>query len=339
VALGLGFAGLSSTAASAAVGEWTPQGTTDPYYLYSLDTGEVIPEGTQLTYTSGVVAAPSTTNPDQRFTTAPTDAEGVKVFIAPRGQEAVMSNWGSSYNIFFAPGERAVTQPSVTLSQFPASSFAAVKAAGGDYSIGFAYTKNNGVTYVGMGSFAHVTLTAGTAAWTHKAPTAVVVNPPATGSPGEIGIEASVAAPIDGAFSLSIPTGAKATLGTPAWVNNLSTSTGTLPTFSVTDERRVSKKGWDATASVANFARSGGTETIGAENLRVAPKTVTGGTSTGVVAASAFQAATTAQPFASAPAGSGLGLTNLSADLTFAAPAGSVEGTYTSKLTVTVVSK
>lgn len=339
VALGVGFAGLGATAASAAPSTWDEIGSPQPLYVYSLMTNERVPDGERLLFTDPYFGSPDSANPDQIFADAPADADAVKFFIAPRGQESDMTKWNSSYAITFNPGTRSITNADISLNQFPSSSFAAVRAAGGDYSLGFAFTANNGVTFKGLGAFTHVSIEQTTAAWTFIPLAAGVDNDEATGSPGNIDLEAQVAAPVDGSFSLSVPTGAKATLGAPAWVNNLSTSTGVLPTFSVTDERRVSQKGWDATASVANFTRSGGTETIGAENLRLAPKTVTGTTSAGVTAVAPFQAATAAQPFASAPAGAGLGVTNLSADLTFAAPAGSVQGTYTSKVTVTVVSK
>lgn len=340
IALGAGVVGLTGTAASAAESTWDEIGSPQPLYLYSLDTNARIPDGSVLKFGDGQFASPDASNPDTIFNDAPTESTGVRFFIAPRGQESDKSAWVSSYLITFNPGTRSITNADVSLNQFPSSSFANVRAAGGDYSLGFAFVSNSGVTFNALGAFTHVSIAQTTADWTFIPLNEVTDSDPAAGSPGNIDLEATVGAASDGDFSLSIPAGAKATLGAPTTVNNQSTSTGVLPTFTVIDERRVSAKGWDATASVSTFTRAGGSETIGADALRVAPKVVADGTtSTGVSTIAAFQAAAQAHPFASAAAGQGLGTTKLSADLTFAAPAGSAQGTYTSKMTITVVSK
>lgn len=348
VGLGLGALGFSASAATAAEADvcatgWTPSGLPEAFFPYSLDTGEVIPAGTVIKYDDGVVGAPNPVDPEIPYLAAPDDAFEPRIFISPRGKENVISEWLSVYAGTFMPGTKKVLQSPARLERFDAATFGAVKVAGGEYSLGFAYTKNNGVTLVGLGAYAHVTLTPGTAAWTIDLPECKKVVEEADGSPGDIGVEAPVVAPeppVDGKFELSIPAGAKATLSGAKLVDGKSTATGVLPTFDVIDERAVSKKGWDATASVTEFARTSGTEKIGADALTIAPKVVADGTtSTGVAAQAGFQGSATAKPFATAAAGTGVGTTKLSADLTFVAPAGSVEGTYTSKVTVTVVSK
>ncbi|MCC4909797.1 hypothetical protein [Microbacterium sp. cx-59] len=346
VALGLTAAGFGSTAASAAVGDWTPNGTPQPYFIYSTDTGEVVKGnnqagtgGTVLKYTSGLVAAPSETDPEQWFADAPAEAEDAYVFIAPVGKESTISGWSSRVSIGFAPGKRGILQPFSSLFQFPAASFAAVKSAGGDYSLGYAYTKNNGVTFVGLGAYTTVHITAGTADWTYDYPTAITGQPPVDpNTTGQVAIEAPVAAPVNGALSLSVPTGAKATLGAAALNSSgQSVSTGTLPTFQVTDKRYVTKPGWTVNTSVAAFAS--GTNTLEPSVLSIAPSVAATSTSTGVTKVASLLGSVTAGTFAEAAAGAGTGVTDLSAALTLTAPLGTPAGTYTSTLTVTAVSK
>ncbi|MDQ1129038.1 hypothetical protein [Microbacterium sp. SORGH_AS_0888] len=336
VSVGLGAAGLSATAANAAVGDWTPDGTPEPYFLYSLDTGAVVPSGTQLEYTSGLVAAPSPTDPDQRFADAPSDATSTYIFIAPYGGESTISQWLSKVDIGFEPGTKRAYQPTAQLSQFPASTFGAVKAAGGDYSLGIAYTKNNGVTFVGLGAFVHVHITAGSGAWTYDYPTAIAPQP-AADTTGDIALSAPVVLPPDGALSLTVPSGATAALGSATIANGQSTATGTLPTFSVNDKRYSAKPGWTVNASVAQFAS--GSNVFNPNALSIVPAIVSGSTAPGVTTVASLVGSTTAAKFAEAAAGAGVGVTNLNAALTLAAPVGTPAGTYTSTMTVTVVSK
>lgn len=335
VSVGFGLAGVGATAANAAVGDWTPNGTPEPYFLYSLDTSVVVPSGTQLEYTSGLVAAPSPTDPDQRFAEAPSDATSTYIFIAPYGGESTISQWLSKVDIGFEPGTKRAYQPTAQLSQFPASTFGAVKSAGGDYSLGIAYTKNNGVTFVGLGAYTHVHITAGSGDWTYDYPTAIVTTP--SNTTGDIALSAPVVLPADGPLSLTVPSGATAALGNATVVNGQSTATGTLPTFTVNDERYSAKPGWTVNAAVAQFASGSNTFTPNA--LSIVPAVASGSTSTGVTAVASLAGSTTATRFAEAAAGAGTGVTNLNAALTLAAPAGTPAGTYTSTMTVTVVSK
>lgn len=347
VALGLGFAGMGASAATAAVGEWTPNGTPQPYFIYSTQTGEIVTGngsggtgGTVLRYADPLVAAPSATDPETFFDQAPAEAEDAYVFIAPVGKESTISSWGSRISIGFAPNRHDVLQPTASLNQFPSSSFAAIKSAGGVYSMGLAYTKNNGVTFVGLGAYTTVRITAGSADWTYDYPTAISgggTQPPANLS-GQVPIEAAVAAPQDGVLSLSVPSGAKATLGA-ATLNaaGQSVSTGVLPTFQVKDERFASKPGWTVNTTVAAF--TSGATTLAPSVLAIAPSIAGTSTSTGVTKVASLTGSTTSGTFAEAAAGAGTGLTDLSADLTLTAPLGTPAGTYTSTLTVTAVSK
>ena len=343
LALGLGLAGVGASSATAAVGDWTPDGTPEPYYLYSLDTGLVVPSGTPLTYTSPLVAAPSPTDPDQRFADAPADATTTYIFIAPRGKEASLADWATRVDIGFdstAPaGVKRQYQPPASLNAFPGASFAAVKAKGGEWSMGIAYTKNNGVTLVGVGSYVHVTIEKDTANWTYDYPTAIDETPEVpVGGSGQIGIEAPVAAPVDGALSLSVPAGAKATLGAAALdASGKSVSTGALPTFQVSDLRYITKPGWTVNTSVAAF--TSGANTLQPSVLAIAPAIDATSTATGVTKVTSLAGSSTASKFAEAAAGAGTGLTDLSGALTLTAPLGTPAGTYTSTLTVTAISK
>ncbi len=343
IALGLGVVALSGPANAAEVGHWTPEGTPEPFRLVWMMDGLPVPENTVLKYEDDVLAVPNFDDIEERFGEAPAEADGAVVFISKPGEERSIDGWLSKIDIGFSAGSKRILQAPAYLYRFPAHTFGAIKAAGGEYSMGLGYTKNNGVTFVGIGGYSRIKITAGTADWTFEQPVWVPGTTTPPPSSGQIGVEAPVVAPeppVDGPLELSIPADAKATLSGAKLVDGKSTATGLLPVFDVTDERVVSKKGWDATASVTEFVRKDGTEKIGADALTIAPKVVADGTtSTGVAAQAGFQGSATAKPFATAAAGTGVGTTKLSADLTFVAPAGSVEGTYTSKVTVTVVSK
>ncbi|MDQ1203955.1 hypothetical protein [Microbacterium sp. SORGH_AS_0862] len=341
VAIGIGVVGLGATSATAAVGEWTPNGTPEPYYIYDFD--GVLQNGTTvLHYDDGFVASPSPTDVEARFAAAPADAEGVWVFIAPKGKETSIADWSSKIDFgLLVPGpDNRVLQPTASMAQFPATTFGAVKAAGGDYSLGFAFTKNNGVTFVGMGAYNTVHVVAGTGDYTYDVPQQIPGgggSDPVGGS-GEIGITTAVAGPVDGALSLAVPSGATATLGNPTLdADGRSISTGTLPTFSVTDERFVSKPGWTVNTTVADFAS--GSNSVPASALGVVPSIGASSTSSGVSKATFLAGAQNSSLFAEAVAGSGIGQTDLSAALTFTAPKGTPAGTYTSTMTVTLVSK
>lgn len=342
--LGLGIAGASATAAVAADpaedGYWTPQGTAQPFYLYSLETNERVAATDVLKYDDGYFGSPDPTNPDALFADGPEDATGIDMFISPRGKEGDMTMWNSRFEVGFNPGTRSLSSANPSLASFPAHSFGAVKAAGGEYSIGFAFTKYNGAALAAVGSYIHVVITPGTADWTFSTPQWVggETEPPVGPQTGQIGIEATTVAVPDGALSLTVPAGAKATLGAATLVNGLSTSTGTLSTFTVNDARVVTKPGWTVNSSVSSFVK--GTDSFGADALSVTPAVVAAGTtSTGVTTAAKFAAASTAAKFAEAAAGAGVGITALNAELSLVAPATAPAGTYTSTMTVTVVSK
>jgi hypothetical protein len=242
-------------------------------------------------------------------------------------------------------GTKNVFLPAAKLDAQTLGDIAGVRAAGGDWSFGFAFMNNNNLSIASDALyFTHITVTPGTGEWVFETPTGteppVVTDPSLT---GDIDLEATTVAAQDGALSLSVAADAKATLGAATLVNQLSTSTGTLPEFSVVDNRVVTRKGWTLTAGVADFSLVGDvTKTIDAKQFGTQPKIVGAGTTATGVELGNGQVAGSAQKsftFASAPATQGVGTTVLGGDLRFVAPAEAPAGTYTSKRTLTLVSK
>jgi len=155
-------------------------------------------------------------------------------------------------------------------------------------------------------------------------------------------INADVAAqtPSDGEFSLTNLSGATVDLTNPALVNGASVVSGELGKFKVTDMRQVSKPGWDLKTDVTQFAK--GTDTIAASALGIAPKLVSQsatGTAPTLSAAQVSGSAGYPWNFATLAGTSFSGVTTYNADLVFTAPAAAPAGTYTSTLTLTLISK
>lgn len=352
-AVSLALIGMSATAANAATVAPLP-GSGSPIYLIDGNTGLAFADGVSIGWDDAAIAAP-TTNPEDPFTTTTTDSTSIAVFLSPRGSETNISAWTAWGESGFAPGTTDLLQPQLSPGNaLIAGNAAGAKAAGGDFSLGFAYVRNNGLTIAAGGVvFGHVVVTPGTGAYTFVG-TTNVAGPDCTVTPlpaecppvdptltGSIDLEATTIGAADGALSLTVPAGAKATLGAATLVNQLSTSTGTLPTFTVSDARVVTRPGWTLTSSVADF--KAGASTIEAKNFGFAPAIFADGTTSTGVTVAAGQVAGSANnagaAFASADAGSGLGDTKLNAALKLVAPANAAAGTYTSKMTLTLVSK
>ena len=153
-------------------------------------------------------------------------------------------------------------------------------------------------------------------------------------------LEAVVMRSDDGEFYLIAPDNSTpALIGSPSLVGGQSFSTGVLGEFSVVDERTASKPGWELTTSVENFIM--GAETISKSALGLDPRMV-GNTGPGAPILGATQVAGSAiydSLFAELAAGAYDDQADFNADLSFLAPLGAVPGTYTSVLTLTLVSK
>jgi hypothetical protein len=165
--------------------------------------------------------------------------------------------------------------------------------------------------------------------------TAVITVSATTGS---VTLDADVIDAQDGTLSLSVPTSAvvsfgAATLGS----NNTSTSTGTLPNITINDARVHSRPGWSLSASVTDFSFL--SNTISKAQLGLVPAKVSA-TAAGTQAGSTQVAGSAVYPavIATGTAANAVGNTVLNGALTFVAPQEMPAGTYTSTMTLTVVS-
>ncbi|MBA3020137.1 Ig-like domain repeat protein [Propionicimonas sp.] len=152
---------------------------------------------------------------------------------------------------------------------------------------------------------------------------------------------ANAQTPADGEFSLTNLSGSVVNLTNPALVNGQSVVSGELGNFKVTDLRQVSKPGWDLSTTVADFTKGG--DTIAKSALGIAPKVVSqagsGATAPTMGAAQVSGAAVYPWDFAELAGSAFSGVSTYNADLVFTAPAGKPAGTYSSTLTLTLISK
>jgi hypothetical protein len=244
----------------------------------------------------------------------------------------------------FVNGTKNVQLPAANLSTFLLGNVAGVKA-GGTYSLGFAFLKNNNLTVADAGVFyTYITVASGGAGdWTFETYVPPAAAGSVTGSPADVNLTATTLAAADGVLSLSVPAGASAAIGNPALVNGLSTSTGVLPNFTVTDARVITHAGWTLTSSVTEFTNTSDSAVkIPNTQLGIEPVIVSTTSGSGVVTVAAPTVAGSAvysAPFAQATNGAAVGTTTFNANLKFVAPVGKPAGTYTSKLTLTLASK
>jgi len=341
-ALAATLVGATLTSASAA----EPNGGAQPVYILDANDGTVIPAGTKNAFAKIVVAGPlsggSSGDPElagERYVGS-ADATSVATFVALPGDERTPSAWKARGLSGFYPGTKDTWLPSIALSNQNLNNIQGVKAAGGEYSLGIAFMKNNGLTIADAGiSFTRISVTAGTGEWTFETPGTGTPTVPESNT-GSIDLTATTLQAPDGALSLKVPANAAATIGAPKIVDGVSVSTGKLGNFQVEDGRVVSHPGWTLTSTVADFKNAGGT-TILAKQLGVSPFVVSKPTGAGSAPATAQTAGTAVFPsaFATADNSATVGTTVLDADLTFVAPATSAAGTYTSKMTLTLASK
>jgi len=346
--VGLVAAALLGASISSAVAA-EPNGADEKYYLVDSNTLVQVPAPTILDWTTAVNASPIVPTTGDVSVVAesfdgPDSATGATIFVSARGNERTSATWiATAPSAFLNATTKSVILPSATLSELTNGAPATVKA-GGQFSLGVAWTTNSGNTVVGA-SYTYITVTPlpanafnftarGGATWVFETP---VVAPPVLGSFTQ-NLTAVAINGVDGNLSLVAPTNANVTIGSPTLTggtSGLSVSTGTLGQFSVVDGRPIAKPGWRLQTTVADF--SGGISKV---QLGVKPVLVaTGTTATGVTLGAEQVAGTAVYPstFALAPVGTGVGTTNFNADLRFVAPAGTPAGSYTSTLTITLV--
>jgi len=340
-AIAASLVGATVSAASAAA---LPTGSTGPIYLLSPADGTPITPGSTIQWNTEIVAGVSPdgstgdpTKPNEMIIGSE-DATAAYSFIAPRGQEKVIGAWKAKAVNALYTGSKNLWLPNITPINQILGDQGAAKLAGGQYSLGVAFTKNNGVTIADAGAyFTYIDVVPGTGEYTFETVTSSAPAEPSVGS-ADINLSATTIAAADGTLSLVVPAGAAATIGNPTLVNNLSTSTGVLGDITVKDSRVVTHKGWTLTSTVTDFAA--GSATIAASQLTVKPKVVsTTAAAASITAAAEGAAATTAKSFAEASDAAQVGDTVLNADLKFVAPASAAAGTYTSKMTLTLASK
>jgi hypothetical protein len=125
--------------------------------------------GTSFAWSDNVIASASTTD----ITTAlvcPDSSTSAAVFLSARDHESTKADWKAYAPAAFVNGTTTVSQanlkPSGLTSGTPGAG--AVKAAGGDFSLGVACLSNSGVT-VDRKFYRYITVTASTGAWTAAA--------------------------------------------------------------------------------------------------------------------------------------------------------------------------
>jgi hypothetical protein len=350
LAAGAVAAALVATSALAAnAATPVPENSAGPFFLVDSETGAAIPEGTSLAWLKDVSGNPTASNEafDQMFV-GPADADGVLPFIAPRGQELNPNAYvAKAFGGFTDPAAKTVLLSPALLSSFTEGTLGAngVKAAGGEYSLGFAFTKFNGVAVASNAVyFTHITVTPGTGAWTFDTPTTTGGGGGGTeGGAFDVDLNADVitsAPDPDYPLSLEAPADKTVDIKDPKLVNGLSTSTGSLGAFVVKDGRFSAPKGWTLTTSTTDFKKSDdATKVIPASQLAITPGFE--GTAKDGVTLAASHAASSGKPgalFAQSSATT-TGDVTLNAGLALTAPKNTPAGTYNSTMTITLVSK
>ncbi len=336
---GVAALGLAVGTASIAMADVQSNGSETGLYLFDNNTAAFVANGATIPWDETITVGPSATDYLANLQ-CPADSTGWSTFITHKGTERTPSAWQASAPIVGHNSTKTLQAVDTSPASQVNGSIAPIQAAGGDWSFGVACLKDANVNLASSGIWyftAHVTAGTGNYTFDPASVTGPVTPPSGTGS---IAIQATTVAAQDGVLSLVVPSNATATLGTATLVNQLSTSTGTLPDFQVSDQRVVSAPGWDLTASTANFVNaSDATKTIDSKQLGVKPAVV--GTANNVAAGAEHVAgdSTAFSGFASALAGSGLGTTTLNAGLTLVAPANTPAGTYNSTMTLTLTSK
>jgi len=170
------FATLAPLSAYAATTPTFDPTTDGPVYLMDGTSATQIAEGTQLewNYSNTIVLmnAPAPADlSDLTSITFPAPAAGVNdyiAFMAPKGSERTKSAW-KSWGTSFPLGGFGALLPSVFPSYLGNGEPAAVKAAGGTYSMGIAYMTNNDLT-VAKAYYTTINVDAGVGTWTFVNP-------------------------------------------------------------------------------------------------------------------------------------------------------------------------
>ena len=158
---------LAAGGASAALG--ADQAPLIGGTLYLVDAGDItdIAPGATLGYDDSVAGVLTPGDSETKFST-PTGASGIFSFLAAQGHEGDPAQWSSYTQLGQLPPDGVllpILQPSWLNGNGTGSpsGAAAVRAAGGDYSLGIAFTTNSGTVVADKGLyFVHIHITAGT---------------------------------------------------------------------------------------------------------------------------------------------------------------------------------
>lgn len=208
IAAGVGAVALVSLGLPALAADTVPNDgyNVGTVYLASGTTGDPVSGNGPFAYDEQTLAMAAPADLDAVFP-IPSDATGAWTFIAPQGSESSVAAWNAKAVVGLTPG--GISLPNVTpIGQgttgtgSPAGTLA-VQAAGGDYSLGLAFTKANGVTVVNDGLYyVHIHVTPGSGAWTYSdvavaqigTTTTVSVPSPAPAENAPFDLAASIAA-------------------------------------------------------------------------------------------------------------------------------------------------
>ena len=333
--------GVSASIAMAAGEPVATVGSTGDYYLIDSNDGKTAAADSRIAWDTDLSGSPQAAGGFTATFQGPADATSVRTFISQRGAERSPTTWVAYADSAFKPGTKQVLMPSAQLSAQILGNAGTVKTTGGNYSLGFAFLKSNGVQIASDALYyTYITVTPGSGDWKFATPSGPVVVEPPVGAFTQ-NLQATTIASVEGTLNLVKPTSATSVIGNPTIVNQLSTSTGKLGEFRVEDSRVNSHKGWTLTTTVAEFVnQADNTVKIPNTQLGVKPVLVST-TATGVSVKSATIAgsAVYSAPFAEANDSAQVGSSVFDADLTFVAPAGKPAGVYTSTLTLSLVSK
>lgn len=315
-------------------------GSKGPFFIGDAGDGSIIPAGTELDFDYALIGMPSS-DPAQIEAVFPgsADAETVRTFISPRGSEHTPTQWTAWADSGFKAGTKDMIYPAATLGAQVLGNQSTVRA-GGNFSVGFAFMKNNNLTIAdGDVYFTYITVQPN-GKWTFATPTSGGTDPEPAANSFDVNLEATTTSAPDGTLSLVAPASNTAQIANPALVDGLSTSTGTLGAFSVVDERFQTHPGWTLTTTVTPFTNSAdASKIIDAKQLGVAPKLVEPNSAVTLANAQTAGSATYPSVFAQTGNAAASGTVKLDADLKFVSPANYPAGTYTSKLTLTLASK
>ena len=167
-----------ATAASATAGTNTTQanGSAGPLNLFLGGAYQGTPS-TSFAWTDNVIASGDTAD-----ITAPVACPGsstsAAVFLSARGSEGTKSSWSAFAAASFVGSTTNVSQANVKPAGLTSGTpgAGAVKAAGGNYSLGVACLSNSGVT-VDKSFYRYIAVTASTGAWTAAATDYVYATP------------------------------------------------------------------------------------------------------------------------------------------------------------------